>query len=622
MYKAFTNLVTVVVLSLFMPNIGLAQNLGTLRYSGASPSSVTPPPPAGNAKSPIGINLTGIASYSSEQPFVNLLKSGTGWVTGVNGGTFDTNEEAALCMDSNGYVTDLAHKLSAGVGSPCTTASTFNIVRIALNTGLTTPFYPAGTYDILDNGGCTYQVSSDASGLTTIGSGHHQFTVSSPSGSGIELDVTAISGTCNNISVTLSTQTAAWQTGCVSGLGVGCFQPTFCCSAGSFLAAFRALRFMDWMFSNGDGNGNPNPQVNYTDRPIATLSMYGAVNGVPMAAGVAVEVMVGLCNAGTFDCWFNMPISATSSYVSSFASYVHSNLNSPLKAYVEYSNETWNGGFPQYQVIVNDGKAVYGSTCGGGGDFECNRNWHGFRSATNCQTWKTAWGSDSARVVCVLGAQADSSTFTATESLSCPLAVTAGQITTSCASGYGLTAVAIAPYFTQDAGDTGSPCYPTSFLSGTTAQAVTNLFTAINTGGNMSGGNCEPTSPTTNASLLAQSSSYETTYTALVGSSGILEIVEYEWGQQFAASNYAAWVTPMTNANTDARMGTAYTSRMTTMKANNIHLSMHFSDISVYSQFGFWGLCQNLFDVSCGTEVKNAAVNTFITNNNCWWAGC
>lgn len=571
-----------------------------------------------NALSPIGTNLTGIASYSSEQPFINILKHGTGWITGVNGGTFDTNEEAALCLDSNGYVTDLTHKLS---GASCTATPTFNIVRINLGGGLNSPFYPSGTYDILDNGGCTYQVSGDASSLTTIGSGHHTMAVTATNG-GIELDITAIASTCNNISVTLSTQTAAWQAGCINGLGVACFQPTFCCGSGSYLYPFRALRFMDWMFSNGDGNGNANPQVNYTDRPIATLSMYGAVNGVKMAAGVPVEVMVGLCNAGTFDCWFNMPVSATDAYATSFATYVHSNLNTPLKAYWEYSNETWNGGFPQYQVLVNDGKAVYGGTCGGGSDFECNRNWHGFRTAKMCQAWKTAWGADSARAICVLGAQADSSDYTATDSLACALAVTAGQITTSCASGYGITAVAIAPYFFQDAGSTGSPCYPTSFLGGTTAAAITALFTAANTGGNMSGGNCEPTVPTTNASLLAQSSAYETTYTPLVGTQGILEILEYEWGQQTSSSGYAAWTTPMNTMQTDSRMGTTYTSRMTTTKANGIHLTMHFADISVYSQFGSWGLCQNLFDASCATEVKYQSVTNFIAANPCWWAGC
>lgn len=599
----------------------IAQSLPLLHAGPGAQGAAAPPT---NATAGLGINLAALAEYSSEQPFINLLKVNSGWVTGVNGGTFDTGEEADLCVDSNGYPTSLTHKLSAGAGSPCTTVSTFNIVRVNMNIALASPFYTSGTYDIKFSGTCTFQVGLDAAGLSPTGAnstGSATFTVATAT-NGIELDITAISGSCNNISVTLSTQTAAWQAGCINGVGSACFQPTFCCGTGSFLAPFRALRFMDWMFSNGDGNGNPNPQVNYTDRPVATQYSYGVVNGVKLPAGVAVEVMVSLCNAGNFDCWFNMPVSATLSYVTSFATYVHTNLKSSLKAYWEYSNETWNGGFPQYQVIVNDGKAVYGSTCGGMSDFECNRNWHGFNTATMCQAWKTAWGADSARVICVLGAQADSSDYTATDSLACALAVTAAQITTSCASGYGITAVAIAPYFSQDAGDTGSPCYPTSFLSGTQAQAITSLFTAIETGGNMAGGNCEPTSPTTNASLLAQSSFYETTYTPLVGTLGITEILEYEWGQQFTSSNYAAWTAPMIAMQSDSRMGTAYTNRMTTLKANGIHLSMHFNDLYTPSKFGSWGLCTNLFDAGCATEVKHKAVTDFIAANACWWASC
>jgi hypothetical protein len=46
--------------------------------------------------------------------------------------------------------------------------------------------------------------------------------------------------------------------------------------------------------------------------------------------------------------WFCIPHAASDEWVTSFASLLLANLRPDLSVYIEYSNEVWNQGFPQY----------------------------------------------------------------------------------------------------------------------------------------------------------------------------------------------------------------------------------------------------------------------------------
>lgn len=63
------------------------------------------------------------------------------------------------------------------------------------------------------------------------------------------------------------------------------------------------------------------------------------------AHGAPLEVIVELMNQLKADPWFTIPHSANDDYVKRFADYVHRELHSDAKVYLEYSNETWNGIF-------------------------------------------------------------------------------------------------------------------------------------------------------------------------------------------------------------------------------------------------------------------------------------
>jgi hypothetical protein len=78
-------------------------------------------------RSAIGTNLANIAYFSSQVPFVDVMKSASGWISG-SGGTWDNQQR--LDLDANGWVRSLA---------PGQIARTLMLRSIANH-------YPAGRY--------------------------------------------------------------------------------------------------------------------------------------------------------------------------------------------------------------------------------------------------------------------------------------------------------------------------------------------------------------------------------------------------------------------------------------------------------------------------------------------
>jgi hypothetical protein len=110
----------------------------------------------------------------------------------------------------------------------------------------------------------------------------------------------------------------------------------------------RELRFMDWMGTNGVTHAT------WDTRPEPDDASWGQ-------RGAPVEVMVQLANQTGTEPWFNMPLGADEAYIRNFATYVRDHLNPALKVHVEYSNETWNWMFAQTQWLGAQGKAVWGT---------------------------------------------------------------------------------------------------------------------------------------------------------------------------------------------------------------------------------------------------------------------
>src|ERR1700730_13445318 len=113
---------------------------------------------AANAQSPLGLELQGIAYYSTENPFINVFVNAGGWVTSSDS-TYDTGEEAYLKLDSNGYPTSLV----ASSSDPHSQSFTF--VQVPMLVALpSTPdgHYPSGQYIVTYQGAGTLQFAGDA----------------------------------------------------------------------------------------------------------------------------------------------------------------------------------------------------------------------------------------------------------------------------------------------------------------------------------------------------------------------------------------------------------------------------------------------------------------------------
>ena len=129
-------------------------------------------------------------------------------------------------------------------------------------------------------------------------------------------------------------------------LGRDPFLPEFI----EFCRPFHALRFMDWMRTNGS------LEKDWAIRKKCTFYTMVGMGGdadellgnsvTPsqylLSGGVAIEICIDLCNRLGIDAWFCVPHRATDDYIESFARLVKDRLDPRLKVYCEFFNEIWN----------------------------------------------------------------------------------------------------------------------------------------------------------------------------------------------------------------------------------------------------------------------------------------
>lgn len=313
------------------------------------------------AESPVGINMAPVYFYNTEWVFVDAMKSSSHWIPQlVSGGPWDTG--APLSQTADGYP----------LLAPGQAVATLMFVDIQGH-------YPGGNYVCLYDGQGTIEFGNDAH-LVSQTPGRMVVNVT-PSNSGILLRVTATnhSNPIRNIRMIMPGFEATYQT--------QPFHPTYLAR----LQNYRSLRFMDWQKTNTTN------QVNWSDR---TPPNYRTMTA---GSGVAVEVMVRLCNTLGADPWFCMPHTATDDYVRQFARVVRDNLNPALNVYIEHSNEVWNGGFVQAGYCQQKGLQL-----GLASDpYLAGVRYHSKRSVEIFNIWRSEFGGQASRVVRVLAAQHD-----------------------------------------------------------------------------------------------------------------------------------------------------------------------------------------------------------------------
>lgn len=153
---------------------------------------------------------------------------------------------------------------------------------------------------------------------------------------------------------------------------------------------FGALRFMDWQRANG------NPVARWDERPLPGAARWSGAGGVPL------EIQVACANAAGCDAWFCIPHLADDDYARRAAVLVRDTLAPGLKAYVELSNECWNGQFEQARWCAAEGRRLGLSDDAHQAQLRC----YSQRAAEVARIWDGVFGGDRGRLVRVMASQA------------------------------------------------------------------------------------------------------------------------------------------------------------------------------------------------------------------------
>jgi hypothetical protein len=322
--------------------------------------------PAGPLDNPwLGVGLSGIADWSPQHPFIDLMKTARPWIghTADQWGAWDTARLSSEgYLDAQGWLTAIPPELD-------------RVEALILTDQPASSLSAAGRYRISYEG----QGDLTAAGLVTdLQRKPGEVWFSYRPGPGlvaISISATDPSDPIRNITVIREDLIPAYEEG-------ERFNPQWL----RLIADMRSLRFVDYMKTNGS------LQVTWQDRPLPEDATY-ALRGVPL------EVMVDLANRVGADPWFTLPHMADDAYVERFATYVRDNLRPALRVYAEWSNEVWNFGFPQAQWALDQATTRWGTA-----EDHAWMQFAGLRAAQVADIWARVYGDDARdRLVRVVG---------------------------------------------------------------------------------------------------------------------------------------------------------------------------------------------------------------------------
>ncbi|MDO6586285.1 calcium-binding protein [Salipiger sp. 1_MG-2023] len=302
----------------------------------------------------LGMGLNGLADWSTQAPFVDLMKSAREWVghlPGQWGGVTIDELRAMGALDDNGWplrIPDGVERLEA----------------LLLTDMPEDADYLRGSYVVMWDGKGDLELTGRA---RRVGyeQGVARFHYTPGEGSvGISISATDPDDPIRNIHVVREDQLLLFEAGVI-------FDPLWIAR----IKDLRLVRFMDWMMTNGS------VVQSWSDRP--RLSDYTWTSW-----GVPLEAMIALANQIGADPWFNMPHMANDDYVRRFAETVKAGLDPRLKAHVEYSNEVWNHIFPQAGWAEMQADALWGRSETGWVQY------YGLRAAQMMRLWSKVYGEE------------------------------------------------------------------------------------------------------------------------------------------------------------------------------------------------------------------------------------
>lgn len=338
-------------------SVWIVASVGAVRDSARVVVAAAPVPGAPR----MGINLDMVTDWSTEWPFTDLFRASRRWIPQRVGAPWGQGGTLALTADN--YVASLEPG------------------QFATTIVFTDPegHQPGGEYVLLYEGSGELRFDANP-GVTVLTSSPGRITVrlAPATPAFISLRRTEPADPIRNIHFVAATNEATFRTRPFNEDFLRVIRP------------FGVIRFMNWQATNYD------PPFEWSRRSLPSFATWAGPWGVP------VETMVALANEVGADAWFNIPHNATDDYVRQFAMMVRDRLSQQRRVYVEYSNELWNGIFPQSRYAGDRGTALGLST----DRFQAALRYQSQRSLEIFAIWRSVFGADSARVQRVLASQA------------------------------------------------------------------------------------------------------------------------------------------------------------------------------------------------------------------------
>lgn len=482
--------------------------------------------PAANAR--LGVNLSGISDWNSEQPFVDFFamsrewisQSGTGWGTGPQ-----------LALDEHGWIKELPEGVRA------------TRIICSLDKGQ----YPGGEYVILYDGEGEFKTPFPAAQIVKREAGRLELLVNPKKGMfAIDLVRTNPKNYVRNIRVIAPGFEATYKE--------NPWHPEFL----KRWSGISCIRFMDFMATNNS------KQVNWVDRPKIGDAGY-STKGVPL------ELLVDLANRLDSDAWFCIPHQANDDYVLQFAQYVKTNMKPNLRAWVEYSNETWNGMFQQSQYASQMGQQLKLADK----PWEAAWRYTAYRSIEIFKILDSVYAGQKS-LVKVLPSQAAS-------------AYTSEQIVSFNEAAKYADALAIAPYVSFNVMPQGGEINEKVVENWNLDQ----LFNYLNR-----------VSLSESAKWIVESKKIADKY-------GLM-LVGYEGGQHLVGiagvENNNKLNALFFDANADKRMGDIYTKNLADWQKAGGDLMCTFNSVNEWNKWGYWGLLRTRFENPKDSPKFNAVI--------------
>ncbi|MBZ8119289.1 hypothetical protein KUD11_11615 [Roseovarius sp. LXJ103] len=343
---------------------------------------------AQDAKPPVAIGLAPITDWSTQQPFLDVMKTARRWIghePGRWGGRSFEALEASGLLDDEGWPMSKPSDLGA--------IGTLILTDMPEGAGAL-----AGRYLLRFEGEGIVEVSGRA---TNVRYGRGEVTFDYTPGPGpVEIriqrsDPARTGDYVRSITVVKDEHVAAFDAGAV-------FRPAWL----DMLDGFEALRFMDWMNTNDHG-------------PVAWEARARVSDFSYTRHGAPVEIMSALAAEVGADLWINIPHLADDAYVRTYAEALRAVLPEGSRAYVEFSNELWNWQFLQTEWADAQGQTRWGIQHRGA-------QFYGMRAAEVADIFSDVFAQDRARLINVIATQT-AWLGLETDVLGAPLAVQEGQ---------------------------------------------------------------------------------------------------------------------------------------------------------------------------------------------------